>query len=250
MGDSLSLGELRGFLVAVVFISLFVALVAWIPYQFVYTTAADQKVELPTSAHMSDYLLYNVTAYLVNFSDPLYHLPGEVGIWQTTFLLGSHTMGITANNSTSPYTATGQFYCFWQWTAYDWRTYTWKIGSSEYDILHYADLDSLGNTGSLEFVLSEQGSGGADPFTIVFVWDNVSYATPSAACDADHMTLLIGKTLDQMQTKSAGINLIASLLLFNLPNVHPYINYILGLITWALIAILIVTIIRSFIPLL
>lgn len=243
MGDSGSLAELRGILVAVTFISLFVVLVGWIPYQFVYPTSGQQSVDVPDSARMSQYLLYNATVYHVNFSDY-----SATGWWSVEFLLGSRTLIINAFNSTNDYDYEPLFVCFWHPTPFIVTDYMWvfNLTTSFYPNLLYTNLDSLGNTGSLSFTASEQDGG--YPITIVFVWDNVKYATPSAACDGDEMTLLVGLTIDQLQTKTAGINLIAALLFFNLPNVHPYINYILGLTVWTLIAVLIVMIIRSFIP--
>jgi len=68
-----------------------------------------------------------------------------------------------------------------------------------------------------------------------FGYNDTLYSSPSQAWDHHGLWILLGINFDQMSTGFNAFNLIGMLLFFQLPMVHPIINYIIAVPIWVCI---------------
>lgn len=74
------------------------------------------------------------------------------------------------------------------------------------------------------------------------------YSNPQEALENDNLTVILAISIDEVSTKVNAFELIASLLSFRMPEVHPFINAIIAIPIWIAIIWLVITIITKFIP--
>jgi len=84
---------------------------------------------------------------------------------------------------------------------------------------------------------------------IVYVgWNFTKYAKPSDAFKGGEISFLLCINFDKMNTSFNAWNLISSILFFQMPKVHPFLNAIIAIPVWICIAWLIYILIVKIIP--
>lgn len=87
-------------------------------------------------------------------------------------------------------------------------------------------------------------------FKTFFTWNDSLYVSPSEAWEHDALGLLIGINFDQIGTTYNAWDIIAMLLTFQLPDIHWVINAMLVAPIWAVIGYLCYVLVLKAIPLL
>lgn len=247
MGEGGTLSELRGILVVLSFLSIFILLVAAIPPQFGSAYDDYRRTETPEYYEASNVVLYNSTTLNVNFTKYYEDYDGIAGYWGETFDLGSYKFLLGSYNSTN---AKGYdpFYLAIYYDDYPlgYKKMDWRIQAQIFHYkISYDQLDTLASEyDSLTFTV-EYGSAA---YTLTFSWDETKYTKPSDASDADTMKLIVGMTWDQMQTKLNAWTLLGQLLFFQLPNIHWAINAFIAIPIWITFAYLVFALVVKLIP--
>jgi len=230
MGD---IAELRGFIVVISFIGILILLLLWIPSEF-YTLSEEQRqVSTPEYYEGGSTLVYNYSqthSATVNYSG---------GTFEDMFVLGGHWQDITTFECDSDEIMilhlTTVWYLFIPWTEHHrmhWRDSSGIELATDDDQLNIAILDAH-EYGEMYVIHCDHFFESA-----IFTYNQTSYTSYADAWSHDDLQLWLGITWDQQSTSVNAWNLVAMLLFFQLPGIHPIVNALLAIPIWACVAYL------------
>jgi len=137
---------------------------------------------------------------------------------------------------------------FIEWTSYPWSGYglDFWFNNTNYDTnLAFATMDTIYNaTGELIFAMKTEDTTELS-FLCSFIWNTTAYSTPSDALHNEDMSVYVGRTWEQEMSALNAWSIIAMVLFFQLPDIHPSLSLIIGLPIWVSISFIIFIIITK-----
>lgn len=233
---------MRGLIVVGTFLSAFTILVTLLLASFPGSTGWTGKtVETPVYIGAGDVILYNSTNYSVNFTEYAESYPSFWGYWGATLTFDAAHYIVSAFNTTNYRGYPAQFYANYL-PHYPWfngaQQMSWTIEGEDYgENLYWTDLDTLAETYD-NLIFTVKASAG-NQFTCAFAWDEETYPKPSDAGKVDQLNIVVGRTLDQMQSSINAAGLIWGILFFQTPLIHPLINAFIAIPIWICVGYLI-----------
>lgn len=264
MGD---IAELRGLVVAITFMFTFGILVGYIPSGFYVSSSDYRKPNIPEYFEAVDIYSYaEVWTYVMNetvqnaegggyYQDYyyLYNIRGNDG----TDVFGGYyfILYYTKANSTSGHRIIIR-HVFREWYVIEFRhSMQWynRQGTvvSE-DFSGWYDWHGI-----TEETIDENIENGTVRFTVkcnhvqidVFIgYNTTKYSNTLDAWDHHDLSMLWGISFDQVQTTFNAWNIIGMILFFQMPDVHPAINLLIGIPIWICIIYLCYVLILKAIP--
>lgn len=237
MGD---ISELRGLVVMVSFMGLFVFLAILIPVEFM-TVSPQKETEFPEYFEAVDVQFYADTENFTIDSDYYQH-DFTMGGWNLCF------QSVKAFEIISSSTYASWWIFKWGYTPFKWYD---EHGLSYGDQLDFEDLDSLWveqgqkENQTIKFTIKTDQT----QLTVFFGWNTTEYSKPSDAIKGYGMEVLYAVSMDQVNTSLNAWTLVGMLLVFQLPDVHWIINTLIAIPCWTVIAYLIYVLIIKVIPL-
>jgi len=224
---------LHTFLFLITFLAVFGVLVMTIPMGFIEATDEYTQRDIPTE----EYHVQNLEAYASVWELTMNETGGNsIGglYYDVNFEIGGHACYIRykcANKSNldlfimHKYTLWG----FWP-TAHrmDWKN---RINVERGDILTVEEIES-----DYGEYLPYDCSCSHFYMDASFNYNETLYSSVEDAWDHHGLTFFIGIEFDQLATGLNAWNLIAMILFFQMPNVHPLLNYIIAIPIWISVA--------------
>lgn len=242
------IGELKGLITVVTFLGVFAILVSmmYLPSQS-YKSQKRKEINVPEYFEAVDVQFfaetYNFTIEHVPFGGSLrFETEFEIGGWNIYFSSLIQNLGEGTNFISSAH--------FNKWWIFKWSYHWFKFyGEDGVDLgygLAFEKIDGYctENQSLLRFSLQ------SDQTQIVMYlgWNQTKYGKPSNALHDNAMTCLYCISFDKVNTSLNVWNLIAMLMFFQMPNIHPIINVIIAIPIWVTIIYLITVIILKIIP--
>jgi len=224
---------LHTFLFVITFLAVFGILVMTIPMGFIEATDEYTQRDIPTE----EYHLQSLESYASIWELTLNETGGtSIGglYYEVNFEIGGHACGIRykcANKSNLNLFVIHKYTVWWIFPAshhMDWKN---KMNLERGDILEVEELES-----DYEEYLPYDLSCSHFYLDATFNYNETLYSSVEEAWNHHGLKFIIGIEFDQLATGLNAWNLIYMILFFQMPNVHPVINYIIAIGLWASIA--------------
>jgi hypothetical protein len=242
--------EVRPLVVAISFIATFATLVGYIPTGFWLTDTDYRLPDVPDYFDSTEILSYNFTGTenfnITHDASGTFIHSFTIGGWNIRFR--SQDLGSTGSSYLQAYT-----YDYWWIFEWNYEFFYW-VDSQGRKVTTYPTADPSISWSKLDEIYSELG-------TLKFTWQNskvrvtlwigfneTKYTKPSDALDNNEASILCGITFDQVNTSVNAWTLIGMLLFFQMPSIHPAINFIIAVPFWACIIYLVYVLILKAIP--
>ena len=238
MGD---ISELRGLIVTISFLSCTVLLLLWLPASdFAESIIEARQYSSPEDFDISEIMAYNETYSLtLNYSLFAYHIRADDIGHDLILDVDKYWLALSH---------------FWYW----WIIPTGHHEMEWYDVSHSEkisrqdgpfekfDIETLDDYayGSAFFAECEHLQ-----LKFTFSYNTITYSSHLDAFDNEALTMSIGVEWAIEQTTYNAWDLIAMLLIFNMPDVHPAINALMKVPLWVCIAYLCYVLLIKVIPL-
>lgn len=233
MGD---ISEIRGLLVGGSFLAITVLLITWIPPEF-YATQGQRTIKPPDYFESSEVIVMNYT-YLMNITSGHFEDwwgKEEFGYDMLFEASTSGTYYIDGEIYSGHWMLNRHGYTFWgMWTGGHKQEWINDEGISRGKVLEdgeiESDWDDQKNLASYTvkckhfYMLADIG------------YNTTAYSSVSDAWDDDDLRVLFGINWDQRGTTWDAWSLIAGILFFKLPQIHPYINAMIAIPLWIAVA--------------
>lgn len=231
----------------VTFLGVFTILTALMPPSFYASLQERREVAVPAYFQAIDVQQYYQT-YVLNITSGQYIEYFTLGGWKLRFW-SSFFVGYQTWIAIQRYDS----WLVFEWIAEEGKWYNDRgilvsfIGSGFY--LEHIDAKVLDdnydvNRSLCKFTVKFE----VTQFDIYFTFNASKYSKPSEAWQKSDLHTLIGVSLDKANTAFNAWNVVAQLLFFQLPNVHPLINMLIAIPIWVMIAWLIYILILKAIP--
>jgi hypothetical protein len=235
--------ELEAFIVVIVTLGLFFFLVSVAPSQLISGSPENAKYryETPESWEASELYYY---AFTDNLS-----LNG-VGLEKWLPLSGSfggHRIELWNygySDKIEVYRQGSAWVFVWNIERFDFYNKAGEnLGEELFNYMIDEEFVST-NSSRIKFVCKTQETS----FDMIISYNRTIYTTPTEAWSNSEMNVVLGIFYDKVNTGYNSFNLMANLLFFQTPNIHPFLNVIIGLVFWIPIAYLIIVLISRFLP--
>jgi len=229
---------LRTFLFVVTFLAIFGLLVMTIPTGFMAETDQYRQDEI------QDYFeAIDLEAYAETWDYRMNETGGKLVygyLYVVDVDIGGHDCDFeyTKANYSNPYIQMRHFYAVW-WIFTDCCYMKW-IDANGFD-----RTTKVGVTNRLMLADLEACYQDAQPFTVkckhfqqnvFFAYNETTYSSVEEAWNHHGLYVLIGIEFDELATGLNAWDLIGMILFFQMPNVHPILNYIIAIPIWISVA--------------
>jgi len=238
MGD---ISELRGLIVVVTFMSVFVILVLMMPYQFVIGTPSSVQVTVPDYFEISNIMTYNLSeTKLITLNQT---------IWD--FSLGGHNLFVD-NFHPEAYIDAIQIRHYSWWGPFIVNAHPMKWYDRVGQLISQGELNA-----HLLYIDKLDAHDYGEAYTVrcdhiyfstVFGYNQTLYSSYLDAFTHEALDLWMGITWDQQATSFNAWQIVGMLLTFQAPNIHWAINSIIAIPIWVCIAYLAYVLIIKIIP--
>lgn len=233
MGD---ISELRGLLVVVTFMGIFVFLAMMIPTDF-FTFSPEREVETPEHFEAVDIQFFAETEnFTVIYGGYLFDREFTIGGWNI-FFQSVKPYALVPDGDTRSYAYDSWWFFKWDYDTFDWFD---ESGINYGGKLTFPELDSIWNqqeekeNQTMKFITKSEKC----QITVFFGWNTTAYSKPSDALIADEMEVLYAVGMDKVNTSTNVWNIIGMLVFFQIPDVHWAINVLIKIPSWIVIAYL------------
>jgi hypothetical protein len=243
---------LKPFIFVITLLAIFGILVVTIPYGFLAETEEYDTQTLPEGKFkISDLQSYASTwIYVLNETGGQeYSLLGvDADLYCVELEIGGHDFNFIYSqaNETNKYVFFEHKYTIW-WFFGTSHLMEWinKLGVSRGGSLSGANLEADYDT-----ALPYEVSCSHTHLDVSFDYDEETYSNIEDAWNNHALSVFVGIDFDALATGLNAWDLIGMILFFQTPDVHPILNYMIGVPIWACIAWLsisiIIAIIKSF----
>jgi len=244
LGD---ISELRGLITVVGFIAVLGVLFAFIPTEF-YSYTEGREITIPETFEALDIQYFSET----------YNFTVTQGIVES-FALGGWNIRFKSHSVAEQmwcYTYDSLWVFEWNYNQFKWfdtqgvqqSVWGWSPDglSQEHELLAWSELNDNWDEDTNECRWRIANSG--TQLTVYFGFDQTLYSNPEDALDNNALEALFCISMDEVNTSLNAWNLVAMLLFFQLPDVHPAINAIMAIPLWITIAYLAYILILKAIP--
>lgn len=225
MGD---MSELRGLIVVGTFVGVLVILIGLIPYGFIMD-AQDYEGRTINPTYFE---AISLEQYATNYTYPLNGTSASLsssGLWGHSVKIGGHDLGFyyPEANSTIDYILRIDHWERWALLVYNPHPCSFRSVGVDYGTkLEKTELNSLyENKSKLNFQFYDAHI----ELDLFFGFDSSLYDTPEDAHNHYDLQILIGVTWDQIATTMSAWDVLALVLFFQLPGIHPLINAIIAI---------------------
>jgi len=241
MGD---IAELRGLIVVIVFLSVFVSLVLTIPIPFNVTGYEDKRqTTIPEIFEGVD-----INAYASVYNNTIDDGYDYTQQWDC----GGISWTLQAQYNDRIYLKRNRYWVFGPIGIYqgsDEMTWQSEKGANRGEVLTdtYLDADFNNDTGGNKYKCFIQ----SDPkiyCNIYFTFNVTKYSTPSEAKDLGELYYLQTIGVEVQASTMNAWNIIGMLVFFQMPEIHPVLNALIAIPLWICIGYLIYVLVIKLIP--
>jgi len=228
MGD---ISEMRGLVTIVSFIGCLALIMSFIPPQFLIADYEGRTIEPP---------LYFEAIDLQSYASTWNHTMNETGSMQIVkpLTIGGHVCQFWYHRKTYP--PEKKINMLHKWAIIilpqtHWMWFTSSTGIDRGQALGEYELDAdYSLNGDLSYTISCSHFSASG----FFGFNETLYSSPSEAWTNGELVFLIGVNFDQVGTSYNAWDLIAKLMFFQLPNIHPIVNALIAIPLWVATAYL------------
>ena len=233
-------GEIKGLIIVITFLSTFFIVTSFIPSGFKYVIPENREVDVPQYFEAIDVQSFGSTEYFtLNYSLDNYH-----------FTIGGYDLMLFIGYPFGSEIRIDHFHYWWIFQ-YGFHSMKWYDADGlhvSYEHPLYHEILPISALDDHEY--GERYTMKCEHFQsiVVFGYNQTAYDSHVEAFQDEALTIFFGVEFDQLQTTYNVWNLVAMILFFQMPNVHPAINALIAIPIWILVAYLVYVLILKAIP--
>ena len=241
--DKMASSEIKAFITVITFLGIFALLVSMIPGQFAVQSKTYRQVSVPEYFEAVDIQSFAETKNLTIPAYDEYGLDCSVGGWELKIYPYYSDLG----NIHELQLKHVDRWLGWLWIGE--HHLTWRRKKDGIDLGIKLERDELLNAYDPDRNLAEFiASCEHVTVYVAFAYNTTKYEDIVDAWANSELWMLIAIGFDQVNTSTNAWNVVAKLLFFQAPEVHPVINALIAIPIWAAIAITMYILILKAIP--
>ena len=237
-------GELGAFITVVTFLGIITILISTVPNEFMIHAQNYRSISVPEYFESVDITYFAATK---NFTLDPNKATGEIyGWYYIDFSLGGHDFTIEWKYPEGIMLKHVEKWWIFVTGRHNMNWYEKRQGSnlgtklkSEHLTTYYDE-----NRKDAQFIVRCEHT----QLSVFFAYNTTKYSDILEAWENNELAVLFGINFDQVNTSYNAWNLVAQILFFQNPDIHPAINALIAIPIWATIAITVYILILKAIP--